>query len=604
MKRAPLAVLALLSATAFAQEGTPTVDDARLHGVSAADGDWMTFGRDYTNARFAPQTQIDRANVAKLAPAFVYQLGTLGATQTQPIVVGNMMYVTTPGNDVAAINAVTGDEVWRYRHKFDKPVTPIVSNRGAAVAYGMVFENTDDERILALDQSTGKVMWDVTMPTWDPSALLAPGQKKPEVRYKLKAPPFVTDGKLIVQTTSMEPPSPTNDEIKAAVAAGKDPTLAWINKYLGMRGFVAALDAKTGKEVWRWYATKEPDSKGKGAEGDFVAKTPDGMPLNRDIKGEKATAAYYKNAWASFGASPWMPPAFDPALGLIYVSTGNPNPGDIPSMRPGDNLYSNGVAALDAKTGALKWFLQEDPHGQYDATAQPVLIDTMVGAKKVAAVVQCGKSGWCYVMDRASGKLLYRSDEVAPHQNTHDAWNPSMTAAADGILMSPSDAGAVGVSPVSYDAGAGVLYVGTIHMAVTKTLVKFDNIKGAPPIYKIENKPRPRAESYGILTALDLKNGGKTLWTAKTPQPLVGGTLATGGGLVFVGEANGHFTAFDSSSGKSLWSYQTGAYVGAPPISYSVGGKQYVAVATGAPANGNNYGGKGGGAIVVFALPQ
>lgn len=602
MRLTGISALAVVMLATTAMADGP-VDDARLHGVTAKDGDWITFGRDYSNARFAPFTQIDKTNVAKLTPAWIYQLGVLGSTQTQPAVVGGVMYVTTAGNDLAAIDAATGNEIWRYKHKFAKAVSPIMSNRAASVAYGMVFEGTDDERVIALDQATGKVKWDVTVPTWDPTPVLAPGQKKPVISYKFKAPPFVYDGKLIVQTTSMEPPGPSPEDIKAAVAAGKDIGLEWLNAYMGMRGFIAALDAKTGAEVWRWYVTKEPDSKGKGAEGGYVNTTPDGMPLNRDIKGEKASYEHYKNSWASFGASPWMPPAFDAELGLLYVTTGNPNPGDLPSIRPGDNLYSNGVAALDAKTGALRWFVQQDPHGQYDATAQPVLIDTMVKGKSVAAVVQCGKAGWCYVMDRATGKLLYRTDEVVPHMNTHDAWNPTMTASAEGIVVSPSDAGGVGVSPVSYDPATGTLFVGGIHLPMIKTLEKYDNIKGAPPLYRINNKPLP-GESFGVLTALNLKNGGKTLWSAKTPQPLVGGTLATAGGLVFIGEANGHLTAYDSSAGKPLWSYQTGAYVGAPPISYSLNGRQYVAVATGAPAAGNGYGGKGGGAIVVFALPQ
>ena len=580
------------SQAAPADASTGAVDDQRLHAAAKAEDDWITFGRDYSNQRFAPLDAIDRSNVARLAPAWVYQLGTVGSTQTHPLVVGGVMYVSMPGNDVAAVNAATGDEIWRYYHKMRGALPHAPSNRGVAVAYGRVFEATDDARVIALDQATGKVVWDKVVLPFDPSALVPKGQKKPDVQFVMRAAPLVIDGKVIVGATGFEANRFDDDFVKASIAAGTDVGTAWINANLGRRGFLSALDAQTGAEVWRWYTTKED-----GWEGDYVATTPDGMPLHRDIAAEKAAAQPYKNAWAAGSNSAWMTPAFDPAAGLIFVGTGNPAPGDVDLVRPGDNLYANGVAALDATTGVLRWFFQEDPHGQYDATGQAVLLDAKAGGRTVPAVLECGKAGWCFVIDRASGKFLFRTDEVVPHQNTYSAGNST----PEGIPVAPGTGGAVTVSPVSYDPISGVVYVAGRHAPSIQTLVQIPNVPGGTALFKLVSKPVPPSQTWGTLTALDLKNGGHMLWQMKTPQPLVGGTLATAGGLVFAGEANGHFNAYDSATGKALWTYQTGANVGAPPMSYTVNGRQFVAVATGAAPGAGGL--RPGGAILAFALP-
>jgi hypothetical protein len=176
-------------------------------------------------------------------------------------------------------------------------------------------------------------------------------------------------------------------------------------------------------------------------------------------------------------------------------------------------------------------------------------------------VLECGKAGWCFVIDRANGKLLFRSDEVAPHQNTYAAGSPT------GITVAPGTGGAVSVSPVSYDPVSGVVYVASRHAPSVQTLVKVPNVPGGPALSKLVSKPVPASETWGTLTALDLANGGRVLWQVKTPEPLVGGTLATAGGLVFTGEANGHFNAYDAATGKALWTHQTGVNVSAPPMS-------------------------------------
>jgi alcohol dehydrogenase (cytochrome c) len=275
---------------------------------------------------------------------------------------------------------------------------------------------------------------------------------------------------------------------------------------LGAAGLGGFLPAATGAST-RWYTTKED-----GWEGGFAATSPDGTPLNRDIAAEQSAASLYKNAWAAGSNSTWMTPAHDTASGLIFIGTGNPAPGDVDLVRPGDNLYSNGVAALDVRSGALRWFFQESPHGQYDATGQAVLFDATVDARTVPAVLECGKSGWCFAIERAGGKLLFRSDEVVPHINLYAAPTP------EGVRVSPAGGGAVSVSPVSYDPGSGVAYVAARHAPVTQTRVRVPNVPRGPALFKTVTKPVPAGETWGTLTA----RTGSSTPTTPGPAPCCG----------------------------------------------------------------------------------
>ena len=596
-----LAWASLVAASSVAN-AQAVIDDNRLLGAANDAADWLTFGHDYTNQRFSALTQVDRTNVAKLVPAWIYQFGTVASTQMQPLVADGVMYFPTPQDDIVAVNAATGEEIWRYRHKFTT-ARPAPGSRGIAIGYGMVFEGTDDKRVIAVDQATGKLVWDHEVQGFDPASvpgLVQPGAKSGPVNFSFRYPAEVYDGMVLVSTTlNSGPISNIPDFVKGTLAAGKDVGEEYLQQNLGVRGFTAALDAKTGNEVWRFYMS--PDS---GWEGNYGTVAANGTKLvDRDVATEKQMAAIYKNGWAAIGSAVAWAPAIDPTLGLLYLPTGNPGiPFDL--ARPGDNLYSNSIVALETKTGKLRWYMQTVPHGgDYDLISQTMLFDTTAGGQTVSAVGDGGKDGFYYAVDRASGKLLYASPPLVPAANTY---RYPTTA---GTLHEPGEPGGVSVSPQSYDASTGIAYIAEINRPTTYTAVDIPAYQGRPPLSYANLATVPPDQAYGLLTAIDLKNGGKIVWQTKTKEALVGGVLATAGGLVFAGEANGHFDAFDAKTGAMLWSFQTGANVGASAVSYSVNGKQYVAIASGAaaPADGTPIPPaslRAGGAMIAFALPQ
>ena len=597
-----IALAAIGHGAAAQVETRGLVDDQRLSAANdQTDANWITFGQDYRNQRFSSLTGIDRNNVARLAPVWIYQSGIVGSHQTHPLVVDGVMLFTTPACDVVAVNAATGEELWRYRHTFTSPRTG-ASNRGAAVAYGKVYEATDDHRIIALEQSTGKVVFDKLVPGFVPPASLGqPGKPMPtNVDFTFRAPPLVYRGMVIVTAAAFSGGASLTDAyVQAKLQAGEDVGLALIQDNLGRRGFVAALDAETGDERWRFYTTKED-----GWEGNFVATAPDGSSLNRDIAAERAVADAYRNAWAAGGSVGHFTPAVDAASGLLFIGTANPSDAALPLARPGDNLYSNGIVALEAETGALRWFFQAVPHGgNHDVISQVTLFDAVVDGRSVAAAGAGSKTGFYYVVDRATGQFLYQSDAIVPQMNL---FAPPTQA---GMPVAPGEAGGVSVSPTSFDPNTGYVYVAAINRANNQVAVPLPAAQGRPAMSYIRSTAVPLSQASGTLTAIDTRNRGQIVWQVETPQPLVGGALATAGGVVFIGEANGHLDAFDARTGARLWSFQTGANVGASAMSYAVDGRQYVAVATGAaaPPEGAAIAPgalRPGGALFAFALPD
>jgi alcohol dehydrogenase (cytochrome c) len=594
--RRTLAVAALAGALAPGVAAAAAIDDARLLAESPAAADWLSYGHGYQHHRFSSLDQINRDTVEKLVPRWIYQTGISATFQATPLVADGVMYLTTPRNDLVALDAATGAEIWRYHHQM---VTDKLccgpANRGAALGYGAVYMATADGRLVALDQKTGAVRWDVT--------IAAPDTRATETLAELAADdplrgqsvsgasglganmaPLVFDGLVIAGVTGAGYGLHVDDEASGAVGA-----VVGFEGRFGRRGYLAAFDARTGAEVWRWYTTKAD-----GWEGVWRTETPDGVALDRDIAAEKARFADYRDAWQVGGGSLWTTPSLDPELGLLYLGTGNPAPQMDDVSRPGDNLYTVSVVALDARTGALRWHYQQVPHDLwgYDVGTPPVLVEIDHDGAKVKAVASASKTGWIYVLDRRTGELLFKSEAFVPQSNMFK--RPS----AEGVTIAPGAAGGASWSPMAFDPRTGLAYISAIHMPTTYSVRERPATAERPALrYSVlEMADVPR---WGTLTALDLADRGRIRWQVKTDDILLGGVLATAGDLVFMGEGDGSFSAFDSGSGERLWRFRCGAGVNAPPVTYRIDGVQYVAVAAGGH---QMFGFPQGDAVIAFAL--
>jgi PQQ-dependent dehydrogenase (methanol/ethanol family) len=358
----------------------------------------------------------------------------------------------------------------------------------------------------------------------------------------------------------------------------------------GLRGFLAAYDAESGKEIWRWHTVQD-----ENWVGSWRATTPDGVPLNRDLDGERARHERWRGAWRLGGGSIWTTPAIDTVSRTLYFGTGNPAPQMDDLTRPGDNLHTSSIIALDADTGRLRWGYQLVPHDRwgYDAASPPLLIEVEHGGRKVPAVAAAGKTGWVYVLDRRTGELLLRSEPFVPQRNLFSPPNEQ------GVEIAPAILGGAQWSPAAWDPQANTYFIEGVHHPATYFTKPLEP-KPGQPWTSYTYMELSKTERGGTLTAIDAATG-RIRWQRSAAQPLVGGLLVTAGGVVFAGEGSGAFRAYDARSGQSLWSYMAEAGVNAPPVTYAVNGRQYVAVAAG----GNSlFNFKTGDQLLVFALPD
>ena len=530
------------------------VTDKMLLNTQADAKNWLTYGKHYSNTRYVTSKQINAQNVHTLVPRWVYQTGgPIGSFETTPLVVDGVMYLTTPFNHAIAVDVRTGKELWRYEHKMG--VTPALccgpNNRGVAVAYGRVYMATLDGYLMALDQKTGEVVWDAEVA--DASA-----------GHSFTLAPLVYKGMIIV--------GPSGGEY-------------------GIRGFVDAYDATDGKRRWRFWTLPET-----GWEGKWSPTTPEGERLNRNIKKEQADFAKYKDAWQRGGGGVWMTPAVDPETDTLFIMVGNPSPDFDGEVRPGDNLYTESMVALDVKTGTYKWHYQYIPHDVWDldAVSPAVLFETTVDGRRVKAVGHAGKTGWYYIHDRATGKLIRRSEAFVPQENIFTPPTP------EGIRMLPGANGGSEWSPVAYSPDTEMVYVSALHQPMLYTTHPAPHEKGGMWLGSAFSSI-PTEKQWGIFTAIDV-NTGKIVWQNKLPDPLIGGALATAGRLVFTGGDNtGNFYAFDAKTGKELWRFQCGAGVNAAPMSFEVDGEQFIAVAVGGSVQVRY---RYGDTVFVFGLPK
>ena len=524
--------------------------------LTAADKDGANFlhsNMSYAQTRYYPAAQINTGNVARLKPAFQFQTEVLESMETAPIVVDGIMYITTSYNHVYALDAATGQEFWHYKHKQGPVMTYCCgpNNRGVAILGDRLFMGTLDAKLLALDAKTGKVLWATQI-------------ADPEAGYSETMAPVAVNGKILIGTNGGE---------------------------YGIRGFVKAYDANDGKLLWTFDTV--PD---KGHEGVFAVNDATGRNMHRDIADEKAQLAkqggdFYK----TLGGGVWMAPAVDLESNTAFFVVGNPSPDLYGKERPGDNLYTDSIVAVDLSTGQYKWHYQYVAHDVWDLDAvSPVILTDAKGKdgklRKVA--IHGGKTGHVYVHDRATGELIRFSEAMVPQENM---W---VLPTKDGARMLPGANGGVEWSPMAVNPKLRLAYAANLHQPMTYH-VEESKYPGGKLWLGGAFKAIASEKQWGRLAAVNLDTG-KLAWKFDTEQPLIGGVLATAGGLVFNGEGNGLFRAFDANTGKMLWQYQCGAGVNAPAVSYTVAGKQYVAVAAGGNTQLDF---KRGNSVIVFALP-
>ncbi len=567
---------------------------------ASSDTEWPVFGGNWDHQRHTLSTQITPRNVGQLDLAWEFDTGVSSSFQATPIVVNGVMFVSLPFNHVVALKADTGKLVWRYTHDRikDRPMCCGPANRGVAVSDGKVFMGTVDSRLLALDARTGQKLWDIDVTKGEQgvqedaatlgSQLDTQGGKL-EVSGAsgagINMAPMVFDGKVIVGITGvgygLHLDSPDPDAPLGAVVG--------IAGNYGRRGFMAAYDANTGTLAWKFDTVPE-----QGWEGEFRQTTPDGVTLPRNIEQEKAAAAQYPDAWKYGGGSAWSTPAIDRKNGILYFGTGNPSPQMEGSSRPGDNLYTASLVALDVRTGKLKWHYQQVPHDMwgYDVASPPVLFTSQHQGQAIEAVGQAGKTGWFYVHNRITGELLFKSEAFVPQHNMFTL------PTEQGNVIYPGVIGGSNWSPVSVDEQRRMVFIAGIHWPVKYQLHEL-KAKGNKPALKYSSmSPIEDGEKYGLLSAIHLDTG-KLVWQHKVNAPLIGGVLSTQTGLVFSGEGSGEFFALDSNTGKRVWQHNNSAGVNAPPIAYEVAEKQFLAVAVG----GNKlFGFKQGQTIKAWAL--
>ena len=438
--------------------------------------------------------------MSKLRPAFIFQTAVNESMETAPIVSNGVMFITTSFNHVYAIDAATGKEFWHYKHKMG-PVTTFCcgpNNRGVAISGDRLFMGTLDAKLVALDAKTGNVLWQSEI-------------ADPDQGYSETMAPTVVDGKVLIGTNGGE---------------------------YGIRGFVKAFDANSGQLLWTFYTIPET-----GQEGVWATKDATGRDEKRDIDAEKKQlAAKGGDFYKTLGGGVWMTPAIDRQTHTVYFVVGNPSPDLYGAIRPGDNLYTDSLVAIDLDTGKYKWHYQYVPHDVWDldAVSPPMLIDVRDNdGKMIPGIVHGGKTGHVYVHDRATGRLIRYSQAMIPQENM---WTLPTAA---GARMLPGANGGVEWSPMAFDPQTRLVYAANLHQPMTYQVEDAAYPGGSKLWLGGAFKSIASEQQWGKLSAVNVDTG-KVAWDYKTDQPLIGGVLATAGGLVFNGEGNGLFRAFDA----------------------------------------------------------
>jgi len=567
MHRLLLPLLLVTAAVPAAEPATYTpITAQRLE--QPEPGNWLMYRRTYDSQGYSPLDQINAGNVEKLVPLWTISTGMEEAHQAPPLVNDGMMFISTPRNQVLAIDARTGNIRWRYRRELPEDLFQLhPTNRGVALYGDRVYIATVDAFLVALDAKTGELLWEQQVEDYLNG-------------YYMTLAPLIVDGKVMVGTSGGE---------------------------LGVRGFIQAFDADSGKSLWKTFTVPAP--------------------------GEPGSETWKGDTWKHGGVPVWMTGSYDPATKLSYWGTGNAGPW-MADVRPGDNLYATSVIAVDVNTGAIK------SHHQYhwndawdwDEVVAPILVDFKHDGRMVKGLIHEGRSGYLWMLERTDKGIGYLDAKPFVKQNVFTSIDaktgrPSYDPAriphtGKRVEFCPSFWGGKDWPPSAYSPQTGYLYLPAnenLCSALTGEPVKYvpGQLYMGVPIPKMEVFPTPEAKDHiGELQAWDLA-AGKKVWTTTFKSHNWGPVLATGGGLVFSGGTNDrNFRAFDAKTGKILWQQRTNSGVVGIPVSYAIDGKQYIAVQSGwgvdaqrkqdflDKAFGTKTNVPQGGVLWVFGLPE
>ncbi|HKX32216.1 MAG TPA: PQQ-dependent dehydrogenase, methanol/ethanol family [Blastocatellia bacterium] len=553
---ATLTLMIVLTGTLFAQEPTWP----RLIDSDQEPQNWMSYGGNYGAWRYSALDQITRENVKNLVPVWAFPTGELrGGLNATPIVMDGVIYLMGPMNRIFALDAATGSIIWKYFYKLPQmPIPYQRGSRGLAIGHGLVFFGTLDNHVVALDLKTGREVWDVEV------------EDVRQCGCNITSPPLVVKDKVIVGGTGGE---------------------------TAHRGYLNAFDAKTGRHLWRFYTIPGP--------------------------GEPGFETWTEKMWKFGGAPPWLVGSYDPQLNLLYWGIGNPSSDFYGEDRQGDNLYTNSIIALDPDTGKLKWYFQEVPHDLYDfdSAYECVLIDYERDGRKQKLLVHPNKGGMTWVLDRETGKYL----NAYPHVDLLN-WHKGIDANGKPIGMlpvppngatyvCPSIAGGRNYDHSAYSPRTSLWYnIGWEFCNLIKP--EKQEVKEGQGLFGggMEFMPPKGSPAYGHIDAYDPLTGARR-WRHQTKYATLASLLATGGDLIFSGDVEGNAFALDAKTGEKLWSFNTGGGMSGSPISYSVNGRQYIAIPSGM---GSLLGGlmpviwpeladkvpEGASTLFVFALPE
>jgi alcohol dehydrogenase (cytochrome c) len=521
----PAATIAVSAQQAAAPP--PLVTNQEILAGLPADGSrWLTFGGNYSNHRFSPLTQITPENVNKLVPQWTFQTGTLGNFETTSLIRDNVLYVTGPQNVAWAIDARTGRQIWRYRRELPPNLTACCGlvNRGFAMLGDKLFMVTLDAHLLALDSKTGNIVWDATMEDY-------------KIGYASTIAPLVVKDKVIT-----------------AVAGGE----------YGIRGFIEAYDAQTGKRAWRFYTIPGP--------------------------GEPGHNTWAGDSWKIGGTGVWVTGAYDPEQNLVFYGTGNPGPDYHSESREGDNLYSCSVVALDADTGKIRWHYQFTPHDvhDWDSTEVPVLADITINGQLRKVLMFANRNGFYYTLDRTTGKVITARPFVQTTWAKEIGGDgrpmmlPGHTPDEKGEVTCPDITGGTNFWPPAFDPRQQLFFVNAREACMTYYAWKPEYEPGSRFTGGAGQRARgPDMPVYGALRAIDPATGQRK-WEFKYLNPSPIGLLTTASNLIFSGDSEGNLLALDSRNGKLLWNYQMGSTMhGTSPITYMLDGRQHILVPAG-----------------------